>query len=198
MAADSVSCVSSWTARPPKRTCAPDESPIEPSPSATVTAETRSGRNLEADGRDWLARRANARRPRPPLAATTGAAAAAASAIVAMTLSPTLGQARLRQESRSRNMRSRCRCSVCPAIHINSRSWLRSSSTHEPSDPPHRAVLVCSRHDFSGTRTLLVGLPAASATLATRPRPRSGTHLLHRRRRTRAVSEGLAFKDPIT
>ena len=40
-----------------------------------------------------------------------------------------------------RNMRSRCRCSMCPAIHINSRSWLRSSSTHEPSDPPLRVVL---------------------------------------------------------
>jgi hypothetical protein len=26
------------------------------------------------------------------------------------------------------------------AIHINSRSWLRSSSTHEPSDPPLRMV----------------------------------------------------------
>lgn len=35
-------------------------------------------------------------------------------------------------------MRSRYRCSMCPAIHINSRSWLRSSSTHEPSDPPLR------------------------------------------------------------
>ena len=44
--------------------------------------------------------------------------------------------------SQSRNVRSRCRCSVCPAIHINSRSWLRSSSTHEPSDPPHRVVFV--------------------------------------------------------
>ena len=32
------------------------------------------------------------------------------------------------------------RCSMCPAIHINSRSWLRSSSTHEPSDPPPRVV----------------------------------------------------------
>ena len=42
--------------------------------------------------------------------------------------------------TRSRNMRSRCRCSMCPAIHINSRSWLRSSSTHEPSDPPLRVV----------------------------------------------------------
>ena len=42
--------------------------------------------------------------------------------------------------TRSRNMRSRCRCSMCPAIHINSRSWLRSSSTHEPSDPPQRVV----------------------------------------------------------
>ena len=37
-------------------------------------------------------------------------------------------------------MRSRCRCSMCPAIHTNSRSWLRSSSTHEPSDPPLRVV----------------------------------------------------------
>ena len=42
-------------------------------------------------------------------------------------------------------MRSRCRCSVCPAIHINSRSWLRSSSTHEPSDPPHRVVSDLNR-----------------------------------------------------
>ena len=47
--------------------------------------------------------------------------------------------------SQSRNVRSRCRCSVCPAIHINSRSWLRSSSTHEPSDPPHRVVSVLNR-----------------------------------------------------
>ena len=42
--------------------------------------------------------------------------------------------------TRSRNVRSRYRCSMCPAIHINSRSWLRSSSTHEPSDPPPRVV----------------------------------------------------------
>lgn len=32
---------------------------------------------------------------------------------------------------------------MCPAIHINSRSWLRSSSTHEPSDPPPRVVFLC-------------------------------------------------------
>jgi hypothetical protein len=42
--------------------------------------------------------------------------------------------------TRDRNVRSRCRCSMCPAIHINSRSWLRSSSTHEPSDPPLRVI----------------------------------------------------------
>lgn len=42
--------------------------------------------------------------------------------------------------ARGRNMRSRYRCSMCPAIHINSRSWLRSSSTHEPSDPPFRVI----------------------------------------------------------
>lgn len=28
------------------------------------------------------------------------------------------------------------------AIHINSRSWLRSSSTHEPSDPPLRMNIL--------------------------------------------------------
>jgi hypothetical protein len=44
-------------------------------------------------------------------------------------------------------MRSRYRCSMCPAIHINSRSWLRSSSTHEPSDPPLRMVI--SFHRFA-------------------------------------------------
>ncbi|KAL8604719.1 hypothetical protein ACOMHN_017678 [Nucella lapillus] len=38
-------------------------------------------------------------------------------------------------------MRSKCRCSMCPAIHISSRSWLRSSSTHEPSDPPPKVVI---------------------------------------------------------
>ena len=47
--------------------------------------------------------------------------------------------------TRDRNMRSRYRCSMCPAIHINSRSWLRSSSTHEPSDPPLRVSFV---YDF--------------------------------------------------
>lgn len=44
--------------------------------------------------------------------------------------------------TRGRHVRSRCRCSMCSAIHINSRSWLRSSSTHEPSDPPLKVVLV--------------------------------------------------------
>ena len=44
--------------------------------------------------------------------------------------------------TRGRNMRSRYRCSMCPAIHINSRSWLRSSSTHEPSDPPPRVIFL--------------------------------------------------------
>lgn len=36
-----------------------------------------------------------------------------------------------------RNVRSKCRCS-CPAIHTTTRSLLRPSSTHEPSDPPPR------------------------------------------------------------
>ena len=53
-----------------------------------------------------------------------------------------------------RNMRSRYRCSMCPAIHINSRSWLRSSSTCEPSDPPLRVCqtflpLLAQRYEQS-------------------------------------------------
>lgn len=40
--------------------------------------------------------------------------------------------------AQGRNVRSTGQCSMCPAIHTNSRSWLRSSSTHEPSDPPSR------------------------------------------------------------
>lgn len=107
---------------------APDESPIEPGPGATAGAETRSGRNLEADGRDWLARQRQS------------ATCWCAHCRDDMVAYPRTGEAPA--ESRSRNMRSRCRCSVCPAIHISSRSWLRSSSTHEPSDPPHRAVLT--------------------------------------------------------
>ena len=34
---------------------------------------------------------------------------------------------------------------MCPAIHINSRSWLRSSSTREPSDPPLRVFASFGR-----------------------------------------------------
>jgi hypothetical protein len=45
---------------------------------------------------------------------------------------------------------------MCPAIHINSRSWLRSSSTHEPSDPPLRVVIFVrsiARSRESSSRT---------------------------------------------
>lgn len=61
--------------------------------------------------------------------------------------------------TRCRNMRSRCRCSMCPAIHINSRSWLRSSSTHEPSDPPLRVV---SHH--MNTATIYLHLPEGTGS----------------------------------
>lgn len=43
---------------------------------------------------------------------------------------------------RGRNVRSKDQCSMCPAIHTKSRSWLRSSSTLEPSDPP-LGVVFC-------------------------------------------------------
>lgn len=56
-------------------------------------------------------------------------------------ISPTLRRAwPPRCGPRGRHMRSRYRCSMCSAIHINSRSWLRSSSTHEPSDPPLKVI----------------------------------------------------------
>ena len=62
-------------------------------------------------------------------------------------------------------MRSRCRCSMCPAIHINSRSWLRSSSTHEPSDPPLRVVLSFHRSACRGNseHASTVGVRSVSA-----------------------------------
>ena len=38
---------------------------------------------------------------------------------------PTLRQAWPRVWTRGHNLRSRCRCSMCPAIHIKERSWLK-------------------------------------------------------------------------
>ena len=65
-------------------------------------------------------------------------------------------------------MRSRCRCSMCPAIHINSRSWLRSSSTHEPSDPPLRVVLsflfLSNQQETKRSQRQLVKTLTAGAT----------------------------------
>lgn len=45
--------------------------------------------------------------------------------------------------TRGRDVRSKNQCSMCPAIHTKSRSWLRSSSTREPSDPLLRVVFLC-------------------------------------------------------
>ena len=42
---------------------------------------------------------------------------------------------------------------MCHAIHINSRSWLRSSSTHELSEPPLTVVSVFQFFDRSRKRT---------------------------------------------
>lgn len=78
--------------------------------------------------------------------------------------------------TRDRNVRSRCRCSMCPAIHINSRSWLRSSSTHEPSDPPLRVVFsvcTCAASSLTPRRAGLI--PIRSWTVWSR-RPRRETN----------------------
>lgn len=37
---------------------------------------------------------------------------------------------------------------MCPAVHTISHSWLRSSSIHEPSDPPYRVCKVCFWRGF--------------------------------------------------
>ena len=66
-------------------------------------------------------------------------------------------------------MRSRRRCSMCPAIHINSRSWLRSSSTHEPSDPPLRVMPTFSRSARRGNCELAKTVGRGAATAARLP-----------------------------
>ena len=76
--------------------------------------------------------------------------------------------------TRGRNVRSRYRCSMCPAIHINSRSWLRSSSTHEPSDPPPKVVFLFVRFCFGcffslSSSWLFLPLLVVLRTLTTTP-----------------------------
>ena len=64
-----------------------------------------------------------------------------------MDVVPTLAKGHPQSLDHGCNVRSTCRCSVYPAIHTTTRSLLRSSSTHEPSDPPLRVVLlVCILH----------------------------------------------------
>ena len=62
-----------------------------------------------------------------------------------MDVGPTLAKGHPRSLDHGCNVRSTCRCSVYPAIHTTTRSLLRSSSTHEPSDPPLRVVLLVVR-----------------------------------------------------
>jgi hypothetical protein len=40
-----------------------------------------------------------------------------------------------------RHLRSRYRCSMCSAVRTDSRTLLRSSSIHEPSDPPSKVII---------------------------------------------------------
>ena len=49
---------------------------------------------------------------------------------------------------------------MCSAIHITSRTWLRPSSTREPSDPPSRVV-------STSTPTLLVPKALTMTTIET-------------------------------
>ena len=73
--------------------------------------------------------------------------------------------------ARARNVRSRCRCSMCPAIHITSRSWLRSSSTREPSDPPLRVVFARPRRSQLSRRARrLCGFFTQRSARGARPR----------------------------
>ncbi len=78
---------------------------------------------------------------------------------------------------------------MCSAIHINYRSWLRSSSTHEPSDPPHRIILLLGFERRRGQ------LPTCFHAESPRERhceycKRRGVHLrIPTRRRRRQQSE---------
>lgn len=38
---------------------------------------------------------------------------------------------------------------MCPAVHTTTRSLLRLSSTHEPSDPPLRVIMFCLKFSFN-------------------------------------------------
>ena len=71
---------------------------------------------------------------------------------------------------------------MCPAIHITSRSWLRSSSTHEPSDPPLRVVV--SLFSYVRLRKHYSCLSAPSF------QEREGTPLREERRRTSGRAGG--------
>jgi hypothetical protein len=53
---------------------------------------------------------------------------------------------------------------MCPAVHMSTRNLLRSSSTHEPSDPPFRVVsLFAEWHNHRTGPTLLSTCSAAGA-----------------------------------
>ena len=62
-----------------------------------------------------------------------------------MDAGPTLAKGHPWPLGRGCNVRSTRQCSVYPAIHTTTRILLRSSSTHEPSDPPSRVVLLVVR-----------------------------------------------------
>lgn len=87
--------------------------------------------------------------------------------------------------TRHRNMRSRYRCSMCPAIHINSHSWLCSSSIHEPSDPPLRAVC------FGDTLPLQLGQHSKVETECSTLRPIKSSILKVDKKIVRAVAPHL-------
>lgn len=82
--------------------------------------------------------------PRSPLA-LSGQSSISRGALMVFQL--TLNQAWL-QSTHSRNVRSKNRRSLYPAIHVTSRILLRSSSTHEPNDPPRRVIqsVFCFAH----------------------------------------------------
>lgn len=118
-----------WRVR--SRKPGPRGSALAPS-GKTVASGTRAA-SLSVTSLDRLVRRKRAGRaggPLGPLAAVFYAS------------DPQTGGAPVK--IRGRNVRSKDQCSMCPAIHTKSRSWLRSSSTLEPSDPPLGVVFCFS------------------------------------------------------
>jgi len=71
---------------------------------------------------------------------------------------------------------------MCPAVHMSTRNLLRSSSTHEPSDPPFRVVSLFAKWHIIGQVRPFYARAAPPA----RPHQEGHTGTQHAKRRDSA------------